>query len=242
MVSPVPISSTGASRSSAAKAAGVPFTTDLWRGLSDCERSRFLRHLRACWDVHRHRMPPPAASRIEAARASGQLLVHAGRIIALGVEDSRANVAFRQRTSGAVFTVKTAGVIHCTGPGTDVAQSTDPLMQALLRTGMARPDPLRLGLDVSATGALLSRSGLPSRRLFAVGSLTKGAYWEITSVPDVRRQCRDMARDLGKRLAEIVGGNGHNRPLVGRVTGEMALPRSAYGRTEEADNTIAKAK
>ena len=213
-----------------------PSTQALWRGFSDRERSRFLRHLRAWWDVHRHRMPPLAARRIEDARASGQLHVHAGRIIALGVEDSWAIVTFRRRTSGAVATIKAARVIDCTGPGTDVTQSTDPLMRALLRTGMARADKLRFGLDVSASGALLSRSGLPSRRLFAVGSLTKGALWEITSVPDIRVQCRDMARDLGKRLAEMVRGDGHDHSLAGHVSGEATLLRRARGRTALADN------
>src|ERR1700740_687347 len=71
------------------------------------------------------------------------------------------------------------------------------LVQAPLRTGMARPDPLQLGFDVTIEGALLTRCGTPSRWLFAVEPLTKGAAWEITAVPDLRMQCRDVARGLG---------------------------------------------
>jgi uncharacterized NAD(P)/FAD-binding protein YdhS len=155
--------------------------------------------------------------------------VHAGRITGLGISDGMATVAFRQRANGAYTTVFATRVIDCTGPGTDVTQSTDPLMQALLRAEMARPDPLRLGLDVSETGALLSRSGLPSRRLFAVGPLTKGAFWEITSVSDIRAQCHEMARDLGKRLAAMGGGNGHARQPAGWRTGETAPRKPTDG-------------
>ena len=82
--------------------------------------------------------------------------------------------------------LQAACVIDCTGPGADVTQSTDPLMQTLLRAGIARPDPLRLGLDVAPDGAVLTGSGAPSRRLFAIGPLTKGASWEMTSVAFVR--------------------------------------------------------
>jgi uncharacterized NAD(P)/FAD-binding protein YdhS len=182
-----------------------PFTQDLWRGFSDCERSRFLRHMRAWWDVHRHRMPQAAADRIEAALAFGQLRVHAGRIVGLGVREGQASITFRRRGAGAVATVRAARVIDCTGPATDVTRSTEPLMQALLRAGVARPDPLRLGLDVAASGALINRLDQPSDRLFAIGPLTKGENWEITSVPDIRTQCRDMARMLGGLLAQSAG-------------------------------------
>lgn len=185
-----------------------PFTQDLWRALSHCERKQFLRHLRVWWDVHRHRMPPQAADRIEAAQASNQLRVHAGRLLGLGVQDGQASVTFRERQTGAVATVKAARVIDCSGPGADVARSSDPLIQALLRAGMARPDPLRLGLDVSPSGAVLGSHGRPSNRLFAVGPLTKGTNWEITSVPDIRVQCRDIARMLGGLLAERADGRG----------------------------------
>ncbi len=54
---------------------------ELWQALSMEQRSRFLRHLRPWWEVHRHRMPPQLTQRIEAARARGQLHVIAARII-----------------------------------------------------------------------------------------------------------------------------------------------------------------
>ena len=194
-----------------------PSTQDMWQGLSERERGQFLRHLRTWWDVHRHRMAPAAADRIEAALASGQLCLHAGRIVSLDVRGGMASVIFRRRGTGTVAAVSAARVINCTGPATDVTCSTEPLMQALLRTGLARPDPHRLGLDVSASGALINRDGQPSGRLFAVGPLTKGARWEITSVPDIRTQCRDMANSLGLLLARRATGDGGSAPMPFRA-------------------------
>ena len=49
-----------------------------------------------------------------------------------------------------------------------------------------------------------ARSGLPRpdrRRLFAVGPVTKAAFWEMTAVPDIRRQCEF----LGEFLAAQTG-------------------------------------
>ncbi len=63
--------------------------------------------------------------------------------------------------------------------------------------------PLRLGLDVTKNGALLNAQGAVSRRIFAVGPVTKGAFWEITAVPDIRIACETLAEHLlpSSRLA-----------------------------------------
>ena len=65
-----------------------PVTQAIWSTMSAEDRQRFLRHLRTWWDVHRHRIAAPVAARIEAARASGQLGIHAGRIRGYEFEDA----------------------------------------------------------------------------------------------------------------------------------------------------------
>ena len=61
---------------------------------------------------------------------------------------------------------------------------------------MIRPDPLCLGLDVTRNCALKDGKGAISGRLFAVGPVTKAAFWEMTAVPDIRRQCEYLANHL----------------------------------------------
>lgn len=62
---------------------------------------------------------------------------------------------------------------------------------------------MSLGLDVSDDNALLSLNGKTSQRIFAVGPVARGAFWEITAVPDIRQQCFDLAGYLAKRVAEL---------------------------------------
>lgn len=190
----------------AARAAGMPwqpvvdsirpFTQDLWLALSDEDRTRFLRHLRPWWDIHRHRMAPAVAARIEACRRNGQLTIHAGRIGLLRQGSCEVRVEFKRRFSGMPASLDVARIVNCSGPGCDFDRVTDPLMRYLLDHGLARPDPLRLGLDVTVNGAIKNGDGAISGRLFAVGPLTKGTFWEIIAVPDIRRQCERMATSL----------------------------------------------
>ena len=64
-----------------------------------------------------------------------------------------------------------------------------------LRILLIRPDHLGIGLDVDdrsrSTGA---------ERLWALGPLTKGRYWEIVAVPDIREQAAAVAEDIAREL------------------------------------------
>ncbi len=173
-----------------------PFTVDVWQAMSLADRRRFLRHLRPWWDTHRHRMAGPVADRIEVAQASGQLVTITGRVLGYEVADERVKVQLRRRGSEAVETLSVARVVNCSGPGADYDRIQEPLIRSLLAEGVVRPDPLSLGLDVTGNCALLNRSGAISRRLFAVGPVTKGTFWEITAVPDIRRQTEVLAEYL----------------------------------------------
>jgi uncharacterized NAD(P)/FAD-binding protein YdhS len=186
-----------------------PFTQDLWQALPPADQAAFLRHLRPWWDVHRHRMAPAVADRIAAARAAFQLGICAGRIQSFEPRTpERVEVRFRARArdGGAQESVVVARVINCSGPSCDYDRTTDPLLRDLLDRGLARPDPLKLGLDVTATCALHEASGAVSRRMFAVGPITKGRFWEMTAVPDLRRQCDTLATHLASLLMQMPGG------------------------------------
>ncbi len=173
-----------------------PFTQEFWQGLSHPERRRFLRHLRALWEPHRHRAAPEAlAARTELARAD-RLVCHQGRIerIAEVAGGSALEVVFRPRgRAGERTTLRVDYVVNCTGPECNYHRLGDPLVANLFARGLARPDALLLGLDVAADGAVLDVNGVPSRRLFTLGSPQKGRLMETTAVPELRVQARDLA-------------------------------------------------
>ncbi len=178
-----------------------PFTQEIWQSLSVEDRRRFLRHLRPWWDVHRHRMPPSVAARIDAARASGQLHIHTGRIAGFATSDRGMNVRLCLR-DGRAKVLRVARAVNCSGPCTDATRSDDPLLRALLCDGLVRPDACRLGLDATTAGALRGRDGTVSQTLFALGPLTRGALWESTAIPEIRRQSEVLALHLSDLLRE----------------------------------------
>jgi uncharacterized NAD(P)/FAD-binding protein YdhS len=155
-----------------------------------------LRHLRPWWDVHRHRTAAQVADRIDAARASGQVRIVVGRVRDYAVKGNIVEVHYRPRRQDDLATIEVARVINGSGPGADYDRIQDPLIRHLLEDGVVRPDSLRLGLEVTGNCALLNRQGAISRRLFAVGPVTKGTFWEMTAVPDIRRQTEKLAEYL----------------------------------------------
>jgi uncharacterized NAD(P)/FAD-binding protein YdhS len=136
------------------------------------------------------------ADRIAQAQACGQLQLHTGRIQRLDEVAGEAELVFRRRSDGATAMLRGGRVVNCAGPGCDYDRIAHPLVRGLLEAGLVRPDALRLGLDVTATCALRDRRGAISRWLFAVGPVTRGAFWEMTAVPDIRRQCEVVADQL----------------------------------------------
>lgn len=205
-----------------------PFTQDVWQAMPHADRLRFLRHLRPWWEVHRHRMAGPVADRIEAAQASGQLQARAGRIRNFELmADGTVEAGFQPRGEEGRAALRAARVVNCSGPGADYDRIAHPLVRSLLREGTARPDALRLGLDVTATCALLNREGGISRRLFAVGPVTKGAFWEMTAVPDIRRQCELLATHLAT-LAKPAPAPGKTDTQPARTAHTIDLEMMTY--------------
>ena len=76
----------------------------------------------------------------------------------------------------------------------------------MIAHGTICPDAERLGIDVDATARVRSSDGQANESIFAVGPMTRGAFWEITAVPDIRRQVWDLARYLSN--AHWVAGEG----------------------------------
>jgi uncharacterized NAD(P)/FAD-binding protein YdhS len=178
-----------------------PFNQLIWQNWSDRARRTFFRHVKAWWDIHRHRMAPQVFARLSAAIAEGQLRIVAGRVLAIDPAAGGARVRLQHRASRLVEEAAVARVFDCAGVIADPTRSSNPVIGSLLKTGAARPDPLNIGLDVLPDGSLIGRDGVTSDRLFAVGPLTRGAFLEIEAVPDIRVQCQKLAGVLLDRLA-----------------------------------------
>jgi uncharacterized NAD(P)/FAD-binding protein YdhS len=171
-------------------------TSQIWQSLPIPERRRFLRHVRAYWDVHRHRIAPVISAQIDSEVASGGIQLHSGRVTGYGEERDAVVVSYRDRKTGETRTICSGRVINCTGPETDCRKVASPLLHNLLGQGLVRPDPLFLGFDVAEDGALIDSSGLKSNFLYAIGPLLKGRDWESIAVPELRVQIAELAAKL----------------------------------------------
>jgi uncharacterized NAD(P)/FAD-binding protein YdhS len=172
-----------------------PVTPALWAELSWDERRRFVRHLQPYWDVHRHRMAPDVAHQIHARVRAGALEVKAARVRAFAADPSGVRVTLASRGSTGTVERVFGAVVTCTGPGS-LAASRHPLLRSLISHGLVRPDPLGLGLDARADGALLAADGSLAPGLYAIGPLLRGTLWETTAVPEIRAQAKALAAVL----------------------------------------------
>ena len=181
-----------------------PHVQDIWRTWPEAERRRFLRHARPWWDVHRHRLAPQVAERLDHLTASGTLRTVAGSGVALSASAHGMELAWRPRRERETVRTPVVLAVNCTGPAGDLTAADDTLLTDLQQRGLIRPDACRLGLDVDDSSRLVGVDGRPDPALFAVGPITRGAAWEITSVPDIRVQAAQCADRVLKTLKATV--------------------------------------
>ena len=198
-----------------------PFTQRLWRELPLDARRSFLRHAGAWWDVHRHRMAPDAAARIKSARADGGLSLMAAKITAIEPNAGGALVRYRRRGRSETDILQVGKIVDCTGIVRDPRTTANPAVRSLFDQGLTRTDPLRIGIDVASNCALINQDGIASERLFAVGPLTRAAFWEIIAIPDIRNQCAALAAHLVRSCRSLA--QGHRRSVPDTADQPIAL-------------------
>ena len=172
-----------------------PHSHALWQALDEEQQKRFLRHARPWWDVHRHRIAPEVAAVLKRLIGEGRLEIVAGRIKSMR-EGNRELVAGIQRRGTSETRERHFALgVNCTGPLGAIGRSEDRVLKNLFDAGLARPDWLGMGLDVDGKSRVTG-----AERLWAVGPLTKGRFWEIVAVPDIRGQVADVAEDIAEEL------------------------------------------
>jgi uncharacterized NAD(P)/FAD-binding protein YdhS len=185
-----------------------PVTQNIWRSLPIDEQRRFLRHVRAYWDVHRHRVAPEIADLLDDMQSDGLVRLHTGRVTQYSENHNGADLHYWDRESRAVNALHVDRVINCSGSETDCRRIDESFITSLVVQGFARPDRLFLGIDVDQQGALIDYRGMPSHRLYAIGPVRKGSFWETTAVPEIRAQAATLAEHLADMFQRSNGRPG----------------------------------
>ena len=167
-----------------------PATPGLWQRMPLPDKRAFLCHVARHWEIHRHRMPPGTARLISQLRCTGRLAVRAGQVSSVSEHRGTLQVSFGDGEIGCTAD----WLINATGPA-GAERTAGPLQRDLFASGLARPDPLGLGIDAGLNGAVLDAAG-PSTSIFTLGPPLRGIWYESTAIPEIREQAAALARQL----------------------------------------------
>jgi uncharacterized NAD(P)/FAD-binding protein YdhS len=160
-----------------------PQTARLWAALPPGQRHRLLRSTRfAVWSRLRHRLPAPTGAIIERLVAAGKLTFARGRVEE--IKPGQIRLAHSETPVPAALVVD--------GRGFDLSYRQEPLIQQLLRSGLAQPCATGFGFAPDAT----LRIGTQGRQLYALGACLSGALLETTAAAEIRAQAGVVAAAL----------------------------------------------
>lgn len=172
-----------------------PFNQNIWQNWPSSAKRRFVEHTKAWWDIHRHRMAPEVYAKVAGAVQSGRIRLVAGRVVDVTANDEFI-VAVQSRHTQRLETFDVARIYDCSGIVRDISTSSNSVVRSLVDRGLARPDPLRIGLDVTANCEIIASDDTVSTKILAVGPLTRGTFFEIDAIPDIRVQCARLSKRL----------------------------------------------
>ena len=170
-----------------------PHSSAIWQAFGEEEQKRFLRHAWPWWSAHRHRIATEVAARLKELVGSGQLEVAAGRIRSMRETADGVEVEIARRGRDKTETRSFYTIVNCTGPLGAMARTESAILRQMLDDKLIAVDPLGIGLDVDGR----DRAG---DKVWALGPMTKGKYWEIIAVPDIRGQAAAVAADIATEL------------------------------------------
>jgi uncharacterized NAD(P)/FAD-binding protein YdhS len=171
----------------------------VWSALPRLEKSRFLRHLRPFWDVHRYQVAPQLAAITQAQCDAGRLAIRAARIVDIRMDGQAFEVLLKFRGEATIWE-KFDAIINCTGPDHSRVTVTNPVLAALKDAGLILPDPHGLGLQTDLTARAIDASGKPQPRLFVSGPLARAAFGELMGLPQVSLHAALVAEEIRKVL------------------------------------------
>ena len=173
----------------------------MWQLLSEADRQRFKHEIRPVWMARRVSFPLENALILRELIGMGQLRVSAGFESA---QPSAAPGHFEVRLRGgagqAPRCIQANALINATSFSTDAARSDVPLLQQMLRQGLAVADPhggLQADFD---TGLLRNAQGAIHPRLSALGSMVAGTYFWTNAMEVNARLAMGQARRLAATL------------------------------------------
>lgn len=150
------------------------------------------------WDIHRHRLAPSAAHRLEKLLASGQVEKIAGTLVGIDGKDNKLDIQLKIRNTNLIRNLEVNSLINCTGPNYDLTKVKSPLVKQLFNTGLIKQDNLKLGIKLDENYQVINTSNQPIPGLYYIGPMLKSKYWEAIAVPELRNHALRLAYQISQ--------------------------------------------
>ncbi len=168
----------------------------LWMALNHEEKSRFLRHVRSYWEVHRHRTPEVSYNHLKAMENEGKLHLLKGRIVEIDKKGDIFYVSFKNKDTHKIESLEVNWIINCTGPQSNMKDINSTFLINLFKNKIISQDPLGLGLQTSENGHVINGYGQLEKNAHIIGPPTKGTFWENTAVKEIRKQAQKYVAEV----------------------------------------------
>ncbi|KVD81008.1 hypothetical protein WS62_25360 [Burkholderia sp. ABCPW 14] len=174
-----------------------------WNALDPDGQALFLRRFARQWLARRAPMPLDNA-KVLARMLDDKRLAFVKTPVVFD-RTARASIRLTGIGKGSSDAYDYDYVVNATGSAKDIdSPAISPLGWQMLRDGLAVPD-WRGGIQVDFdTGAILDRSGEPDWQLRALGHITCGTYFYVSSLEMVAKRACKIAGDIVSALSENV--------------------------------------
>lgn len=179
-----------------------PFTQNIWINLSVTEKKRFLSHVRHLWGLARHRLPIHIHDQIQKLRIEKKLEILKGRINDIHENQDVITLEYYNKVTQQDETLHVTRIINCTGPQVNVQKSTNPLLKSLVQKGMIQSDLYRLGVVTTSEYEVVNAYDQVLQGMYTLGGNLRGMLWETTAVPELKKQCHDVASIILSKIEQ----------------------------------------
>lgn len=161
----------------------------IWHALPANQKQRFLDKDLRWWNVRRHRISPQVEAELQSHISDGRIQIVDGEI-----SDVKPDGGQFVLTLGSQSSFRANQVLNCFGYQ---LRATNPLLMNLLQSGVLGFDDLGLGPRADLdTLRLRDAQGRANSRLFGLGPILVGEFFETTAMPEIREQAHLIADQL----------------------------------------------
>jgi uncharacterized NAD(P)/FAD-binding protein YdhS len=173
-----------------------PYNQLIWSNFTLNEKRSFLRHLRAHWDVHRHRMSSEIFGLLQKEIESRKTILLAGRIVNLYPKENKLQAEIKLRSSGHITIHEFDFAVDATGMQIIKHNNIDSFYDNLLKNNLASLDQLKIGIRVNLNNQLLDSSNNIVNNIYGLGPVALGSLWETIAVPEISKMAFALKNTL----------------------------------------------